>query len=74
MLGHRFRAQEALDNDLVDAIATEKEVLQKAKEIAKSVAPKVIIGGTVYTMIRQEIVADTIHKLENGGLGFIAKF
>lgn len=53
--GHRFTAQEALENDLVDEIAPEKEVLEKAKALALKWAPKAK-SGIVYRQLKEEVM------------------
>lgn len=53
--GHRFTAKEALENDLVDEIAPEKEVLDKAKALALKWAPKAK-SGIVYRQLKEEVM------------------
>lgn len=52
--GHRFNAQEALDAHIVDVICPEKEVLDKAKELALKWAPKAK-AGIVYRQLKEEV-------------------
>ncbi|KAI7879938.1 ClpP/crotonase [Lichtheimia hyalospora FSU 10163] len=60
--GHRFTAKEALENDLVDEIAPEKEVLDKAKALALKWAPKAK-AGIVYRQLKEEMYADIVRLL-----------
>ncbi|CDS09686.1 hypothetical protein LRAMOSA02363 [Lichtheimia ramosa] len=60
--GHRFTAQEALENDLVDEIAPEKEVLEKAKALALKWAPKAK-SGIVYRQLKEEMYTDVVRLL-----------
>lgn len=52
--GHRFTAQEALDNQLVDIICPGDEVLAKSKELALKWAPKAR-SGIVYAQLKDEV-------------------
>ncbi|KAI8140774.1 ClpP/crotonase-like domain-containing protein [Fennellomyces sp. T-0311] len=60
--GHRFTATEALENQLVDIIAPEKEVLDKAKELALKWAPKAK-SGIVYKQLKEEMYTDIVRLL-----------
>lgn len=51
---HRFTAQEALDNQLVDIICPGEEVLAKSKELALKWAPKAK-SGIVYKQLKDEV-------------------
>ncbi|KAI8975191.1 ClpP/crotonase-like domain-containing protein [Mycotypha africana] len=53
--GHRFTAQEALEQDLVDVIAPQHEVLPKSKELALKWAPKAK-SGIVYKQLKDEVI------------------
>lgn len=52
--GHRFTAQEALDQELVDIICPDDQVLPKAKELALKWAPKAK-SGIVYKQLKDEV-------------------
>lgn len=52
--GHRFTAQEALDQGIVDEIAPEKEVFDKAKALALKWAPKAK-AGICYRQLKEEV-------------------
>lgn len=52
--GHRFTAQQALDQELVDIICPGTEVLDKAKELALKWAPKAK-SGIVYKQLKDEV-------------------
>ncbi|KAI7899278.1 ClpP/crotonase-like domain-containing protein [Cokeromyces recurvatus] len=52
--GHRFTAQEALEQHLVDFICPNDQVLNKAKEIALKWAPKAK-SGIVYKQLKDEV-------------------
>jgi enoyl-CoA hydratase/carnithine racemase len=52
--GHRFTAQQALDQELVDIICPGSEVLDKAKELALKWAPKAK-SGIVYKQLKDEV-------------------
>jgi enoyl-CoA hydratase/carnithine racemase len=52
--GHRFTAQEALDQELVDIICPGDQVLDKAKELALKWAPKAK-SGVVYKQLKDEV-------------------
>ncbi|KAI8148235.1 ClpP/crotonase-like domain-containing protein [Fennellomyces sp. T-0311] len=60
--GRRFGGQEALDNQLVDIICPEKEVLDKAKELALKWAPKAK-SGIVYKQLKEEMYTDAVRQL-----------
>lgn len=62
--GHRFTAQQALDQDLVDIICPGTEVLAQAKELALKWAPKAK-AGIVYKQLKDEVKSHlfTIDKL-----------
>jgi enoyl-CoA hydratase/carnithine racemase len=61
--GHRFTAQEALDQQLVDQIVPEKEVFPKAKELALKWAPKAK-SGIVYKQLKEEVCC--IKRMQHG--------
>lgn len=52
--GHRFTAQQALDQELVDIICPQNEVMPKAKELALKWAPKAK-SGIVYKQLKDEV-------------------
>ncbi|KAI9499387.1 ClpP/crotonase-like domain-containing protein [Zychaea mexicana] len=53
--GHRFSAQQALDEKLVDVICPGDQVLGKAKELALQWAPKAK-SGIVYKQLKEEVL------------------
>ncbi|KAI8985803.1 ClpP/crotonase-like domain-containing protein [Pilobolus umbonatus] len=60
--GHRYNAQQALDNELVDLICPHDQVLPKAKELALKWAPKAI-AGVVYQQLKNEMYTDVVRLL-----------
>ncbi|KAG2214856.1 hypothetical protein INT46_000154 [Mucor plumbeus] len=60
--GHRFTAQEALDQELVDIICPGDQVFGKAKELALKWAPKAK-SGIVYKQLKDEMYSDLIRLL-----------
>ncbi|KAI8636945.1 ClpP/crotonase-like domain-containing protein [Parasitella parasitica] len=60
--GHRFTAQEALDQELVDIICPENQVFDKAKELALKWAPKAK-SGIVYKQLKDEMYRDIVRLL-----------
>ncbi|KAI8063688.1 ClpP/crotonase-like domain-containing protein [Gilbertella persicaria] len=52
--GHRFTAKEALENELVDMIVPQDQVLDKAKALALTWAPKAR-SGIVYKQLKDEV-------------------
>ncbi|CAG8467820.1 3454_t:CDS:2 [Acaulospora colombiana] len=65
--GHRFNAQEALDQQLVDEIVEgEKEVLVKAKELGLKWSGKAK-AGAIYGMLKREMYAEGIRYLDVKG-------
>ncbi|KAG1073319.1 hypothetical protein G6F42_025824 [Rhizopus arrhizus] len=60
--GHRFTAQEALDQELVDIICPGDQVFDKAKELALKWAPKAK-SGIVYKQLKDEMYCDIVRLL-----------
>ncbi|ORY94709.1 ClpP/crotonase-like domain-containing protein [Syncephalastrum racemosum] len=60
--GHRFTAQEALDQGIVDEIAPEKEVFDRAKALALKWAPKAK-SGICYRQLKEEMYTDIVRYL-----------
>ncbi|KAI9323612.1 ClpP/crotonase-like domain-containing protein [Dichotomocladium elegans] len=59
--GHRFSAEQALAEHLVDEIAPQNEVLDKAKALALKWAPKAK-SGIVYRQLKEEVLKITARK------------
>ncbi|KAF7731886.1 hypothetical protein EC973_007717 [Apophysomyces ossiformis] len=60
--GHRYSAQEALKENLVDVIAPGDQVLAKAKELALKWAPKAQ-ASVVYKQLKDEMYTDIVRQL-----------
>ncbi|KAJ5539724.1 hypothetical protein N7513_008056 [Penicillium frequentans] len=59
---HKWTAQEALQDGIVDAIAEPDRMLDEALEIAAKWAPKAKMG--VYALLRQELWGEAIKKFQ----------
>ncbi|GBB88577.1 hypothetical protein RclHR1_15100004 [Rhizophagus clarus] len=59
---HRFSAKEALEKELVEGIASESELLEKAKELGLKCAGKAK-AGAIYGLLKQEMYVEGIKYL-----------
>ncbi|RHZ71426.1 hypothetical protein Glove_258g38 [Diversispora epigaea] len=65
--GHKFTAQEALENQLVDIIVEgEKEVLSEAKKLGNKWAGKAK-AGAIYGLLKKEMYIEGVNNLEIKG-------
>ncbi|KAG2232447.1 hypothetical protein INT48_001923 [Thamnidium elegans] len=60
--GHRFTAQQALDQEIVDIICPGDQVLDQAKQLALKWAPKAK-SGIVYKQLKDEMYTDIVRLL-----------
>lgn len=56
---HRFAAKEALEKELVDVIASESELLEKAKELGLKWSGKAK-AGVIYGSLKQEMYVEGV--------------
>jgi enoyl-CoA hydratase/carnithine racemase len=67
--GHKFNAEEALADGLVDAVTSIDRLLEKAIELGELYGSNLEIGGDIYSDLRTDYLKELIKALEKNDIG-----